>query len=177
MLSSIIVWNNCPFVAFWDAQTAVLRPDKDYCCETGGLHHGIYGAKKEDKNWRQLQAWKKQRRGQVMSYMERKTSYYNIIIYNTSNCTAWNWLRYSNFFTLVSIEQRIRNRLAKGVGKHPFYKAGRTFQTACLLLKEENFFMCLHTVSSMKVLASSVKVLHSFLDHSSSVTNLTQLVQ
>ena len=31
---------------------------------------------------------KKQHRGQVISYMERNLSYYNIIIYYTSNCTA-----------------------------------------------------------------------------------------
>ena len=74
--------------------------------------------------------------------------------------------------------QRINERFGpRVVREHPFFKAGGTFQTASLLSKEENFLMCLHTVSSMESLTSAVKVLQSFLDRSSSGTYSTQLVQ
>ena len=36
---------------------------------------------------------KKKRKGQMMSYKDKKLSYYNVIMYYTSNCTAWNFVR------------------------------------------------------------------------------------
>ena len=39
-------YSNCQTHFFTILQTAVLRPYKDYFCEKGSLHHGIYRTRK-----------------------------------------------------------------------------------------------------------------------------------